>query len=388
MVNKDGLATIATGCYFSVRHPNYAERRPLYKRVPDSIDVVLHPAAVIEGRVINQVSGKPAAGVVVSIQSTNASGGKGFAETCTDDKGKYRLTSLAAGSYNIWANAPDRACAAIDTFAVTGGKMYLAPELKLVEGAWLEGRIVDAESGKPLSKDAASGVSLEVACYGPSHPKSGAACQSSGVDGQGYFRLQVAPGLQFPYIMRYEVWKRTQRREFFEKGVEVKSGEVASVVFRVLPKAPPPDPNPAPFLLKIPVPAEREAAAAIRRLGGWYQVDASNHVVEVNLINYESPKGERLDNHQTDTDEALRVVKAFPHLRKLFMQKGQATDDGLRSVAGLKDLEELMIWDADKVSDAGVKHLAALTKLKEVSITKGRLGDESLKVFGAVAELD
>ena len=143
---------MTTGCYLSVRHPNYAERRPLFKRVPDSIDVVLEPAAVIEGRVIDQVSAKPAVEVVVSAQGTNASKIKSSPTVRTDGDGKYQLTSLAAGSYNIWANAPARACPAIDTFAVAAGKTYKAPDLKLVEGAWLEGRVVDADSGKPLTK--------------------------------------------------------------------------------------------------------------------------------------------------------------------------------------------------------------------------------------------
>ncbi len=137
----------------------------------------------------------------------------------------------------------------------------------------------------------------------------------------------------------------------------------------------------------MPVPAEREAAAVIRRLGGWYEVDADSHVVEVNLVYHESPQSGRLDNLQTDTDEGLRAVGAFPRLRKLLLQKGQATDEGLRSVAGLKELEVLLIWDAVKVSDAGVKHLAGLTKLTDVSIQGGQLGDESMKVFGKLPGL-
>ncbi len=104
-----GRWTVCTGCYLSVRHPNYAENRPLYKRVPDSVDVVIEPAAVIEGRVIDQLSGKPAAGVRVSAQGTNASRIASSPSVVTNEEGKYQLTSLAAGSYNIWADAPARA---------------------------------------------------------------------------------------------------------------------------------------------------------------------------------------------------------------------------------------------------------------------------------------
>ena len=78
---------------------------------------------------------------------------------------------------------------------------------------------------------------------------------------------------------------------------------------------------------------------------------------------------------------------AFTRLQSLLLQKGQATDDGLRSVAGLKDLETLAIWDGEKLSDAGVKHLAGLTKLKNIDIDHRAMGDESLKVFGQMPAL-
>src|SRR5437588_338984 len=78
----------------------------------------------------------------------------------------------------------------------------------------------------------------QVGLYGPSRPKSGAACQASVVDEQGRFRLPVAPGVNYPYIMTSEYWQRTQRREYFEKGIEVNPGEVVSVVFRILPTKP------------------------------------------------------------------------------------------------------------------------------------------------------
>ena len=50
-------------------------------------------------------------------------------------------------------------------------------------------------------------------------------------------------------------------------------------------------------------------------------------------------------------------------------------------------METLAIWDAEKVSDAGVKHLAGLTKLKNMHINHRRIGDESLKVFGQMPGL-
>jgi beta-lactamase regulating signal transducer with metallopeptidase domain/protocatechuate 3,4-dioxygenase beta subunit len=382
----DGAVTMCTGCYFSVRHPDFGHQRPLYRRVPDTINVALQPAGVIEGRVIDQPTGKPAGGVLVWLQGTNDSDNAASGQTRTDGEGQYRLTSLVAAKYNVFADAPDRACAALDSFAVQAGTTREAPDLLLVEGGWIEGRLVDAESGKAIS-GGRQGERLDVAVYGPSRPKSGAACLGSRVDNHGGFRLHVAPGLNFPYIMVSDVWNRTQRREFYEKGVEVKSGEVVRLTFRVLPKKPPRDPEAAPARLAVPVAAEREAATAIRQLGGWYRVDKDNHVIKVNMVYHETPEKARYDNDRTDTDEALRTVSAFPRLQELYLHKGQATDEGLKTLAALKNLKTLYIWDAEHVTDTGTRHLANLTTLQDVHINNGKIGDPSLEVFSRLPKL-
>jgi beta-lactamase regulating signal transducer with metallopeptidase domain/5-hydroxyisourate hydrolase-like protein (transthyretin family) len=379
-------ATVTTGCLLDVLHPNYAHVRPIYRHMPDTVNVVLPLAGFIDGKVVDQISGQPAADVVVSMQGTNAMKDGGYQQTLTDSKGKYRLSSLLAGKYNLWAQAPDRACIALDSFTVEAGKTNAAPDLSLIEGGWIEGRLVDAATDKPIS-GAVKGASLDVGLYGPSRPKSGAACQSSKVDEQGRFRLHVAPGTNFPYIMLPEVWERTQHRDYFQKGVEVKSGEIVSIVFRILPTKPVADPDPAPVRSPIPVPTEREAAALIRQLGGWYKVDSDNHVVEVNMVFHEGPGGRRYDNDRTDTDEALRAVSAFPRLKRLFLHKGQATDDGMLSLTKLSDLEIFMVWDALKITDAGVRHLAGLTKLEVINLSNGQLTDSSLAVFGQMPGL-
>jgi 5-hydroxyisourate hydrolase-like protein (transthyretin family) len=382
-VGKGVYQTLA-GCYFDVLHPDYGHERPMYRHMPETVDVVLRPAGVIEGRVVDQVAGKPAGGVLVCLQSTSSSGGRTWQETRTDADGKYRLPSLVASTYNLWAEVPDRAGPALDSFAVEAGKSRTAPDLALVEGGGLEGRVVEAETGKPLG---GQGGRLDVGLYGPSRPRSGAACQSGTVDDHGRFRLQVAPGVNYPYLMQPNVWERTQRREYFEKGIEVKSGEVVRVTFRVLPSKPVPDPDPTPVRLPMPVPAERQAAALVRQLGGWYQVDADHRVVEVNMVYHETADGRRFDNDRTDTDEALRAVGAFPRLKRLCLEKGQATDDGLRTLAGLRNLESLYVWDAGHVTDAGVAHLAGLTSLRELHFSNGQLGDGALAVFGRLPGL-
>jgi beta-lactamase regulating signal transducer with metallopeptidase domain/5-hydroxyisourate hydrolase-like protein (transthyretin family) len=380
------MKTISHG-YFWVRHPDYGEERPIYKRVPDTINITLQPAAILSGRVLDQITGKPAVDVLVSMQATHKSKEPWFYQARTDRDGKYRFSSLPDATYNLWATAPDRSCAAIDSFAVTAGKTHTAPDLMLIEGGWIEGRLIDAESGKPISHHPQNQQRLTVAIYGPSRPKSGACCLPSDVDDRGNFRLHVAPGINFPYIMYPDVWNRTQRREFYQKGIEVKSGEIVNLVFRILPKEPITDPAPTPVRLQLPVPAERPAAERIRQLGGWHEVDKDNHIVEVNMIYHELPDKKLFNNKRTDTDEALRIVKAFPRLKQVALYKGQASDEALASVADLKDLESLFIWDAHKITDAGVKHLAGLAKLQTILLSDSQIGDGALAVFARLPAL-
>jgi hypothetical protein len=381
-----GAQKVLVGCFFDVTHPDYGQERPMYRNMPDTVDVVLQPAGAIEGRVVDQVTSKPAAGAIVCMQGTHGLKGGGWHQTRTDAQGKYRFTSLLAGKYNIWTSTSDRVCTALDSFGVEAGKKRTAPDLMLIEGGWIEGRVIDAATGKPISgKSHVRG--LHVGLYGPAMPRSGSACDSSEVDEHGRFRLHVAPGVNFPYLMESDSWARTQRREYFKKGIEVRAGEVVSINFRILPTEPIPDPEPAPVRLPVPVPAERRAAALVRQLGGWYKVDADGHVIELNMVFQETPDGGQYHNDRTDTDEALRMAGAFPRLKRLYLQKGQASDEGLRSLTKLSGLEVLLVWDAHTITDAGVRHLAGLAKLREVHLSNGQLSDDSLAVFGLLPEL-
>src|SRR5262249_41069119 len=68
-------------------------------------------------------------------------------------------------------------------------------------------------------------------------------------------------------------------------------------------------------------------------------------------------------------------------------KKGQATDDALRSITGLTELETLFIWDSDQISDAGVKHLSGLNRLKTVHFGNAKVGDPSLEIFARLPNL-
>jgi 5-hydroxyisourate hydrolase-like protein (transthyretin family) len=387
-VKREGKMTSTTQIFFTVLHPGYGMARPTYTQIPSQVDVTLEKAAILEGRVFDKVTGQPAANAKVSIQGVSRT--DGFGETRTNPDGTYRMTAVNAGTYNITAHARERTCVALDSVSVEAGKTYPGINLELIEGSWIEGRIVDAVTGKPLSSK--NLPRLSVGAYGPARPKSGAAVTYSPVDENGRFALRVAPGKNYPYIMTRDVWQRTQDREKYQAGIDVGEGELVVLNFRVLDEAPPKRPKLSPVHLPIPVPEEREAAAAIRRLGGWYEVDENKRVVEVNMVfHYESENTDqevRYNNDQTETDKGLRWVKQFPELKRLFLKKGQATDEGLKHLVGLKKLEVFYAWDAHHLSDAGVRHLSGLKILKNIHISNSKIGDGALKVFSQLPNVE
>jgi len=227
----NGLGVTYGPVRFDVRHPDFAHEMPMWKRIPATVDVVLRPGGIIEGRVTDRVTGKPAGGVTMSLQGIK--GTRAGDRVRTDADGKYQIRSLKAGQYNLWAEAAERACVAIDSLTVSAGKTLAGQDLTLIEGGWIEGRVVDAATDNPIG--GTPDRPLYVGCYGPGRPKSGAACLATRVDEKGEFRLRLPPGLNYPYIMTSEMWSRTEGRTDVEAGIEVKAGEVTKVVFRVAP---------------------------------------------------------------------------------------------------------------------------------------------------------
>jgi Carboxypeptidase regulatory-like domain len=379
---KTGTATMIGNCRFPVTLAGYAKTFGVYNHLPATVDVTLDREAVIEGRVIDTVTGNPAANIKVSCQGIKE---HGWAQVSTDDKGRYRIGGLVADKYNVWPDVPDRTAVAIAALDIAAGKTSDGNDLKLIEGGYLEGKLVDVASNKAISK-AAEGRSLQVAAHGPARPRPGAAVQAATVDENGHFRLRVAPGVNYPYVMWPDVWDRVQRRDEYKKGIAVAEGEVVQLEFRVLPQVPPKDPPMSVVRLALPVSEEREAAAAIRRLGGWYTLDDSKHVVEVNMV-YHGDGPTRLNNDQF-TDEALNYMPKFTKLHVLALAWKQATDEGLKHLAGAHLLREIHIWKAADVTDTGIESLQDLKNLEVVQVNGSKLTDASLRTLSLLPKVE
>jgi beta-lactamase regulating signal transducer with metallopeptidase domain len=381
----EGVSTINSASPLNVTHPAFARKRVSYTSVPAKVDFTLQPAATIVGMVFDEVTGAPAPGVAVGMQATNDTRdamSDHWHTAITDDEGHYNIPSVTAGKYNIWADAKDRTCAAIDSFEVTAGKQVAAPFLRLIEGGWIDGIVVNADGG-PYAKTA-TGRAVQIGIYGPSRPKSGAAIQSVTVDERGRFRMRAAPGTNYPYIC---VQLDPGLQSMGPGEVEVRAGQDTGLVFRVVPGAGAPvlRPAPPPVDLPLPVEAEREAAAEIRRLGGWYELDEDEHVVEVNMVYYDAD-GQRRDNDQV-TDEALPHIASFPRLEVLMLHEGQASDAGLAHIRELKQIERVLFWDAAAVSDVGAAFLAELPNLASIHLSGSQITDEAIHSWQKLPKL-
>ncbi len=373
---------------FYVSHPEFGTRSVRGTASPAVIDVVLDPPAIVEGQVIH-ADGSPAAGVKVSTQSVEH---RHWGEVRTDAEGRYRLVLAEVDDYNIWASADDLICAAVDSFQVAAGETREAPTLTLVEGGFVTGRVLDADTGKPLESYPEQ---TSVASYGPHRPQSGAACISAPVDADGRYELRVAPGDAYVYLMNGHEWSLVDPQY---TTVAVAAGESVTVDFLVREQgaaetttstnaidSPEPQPEDSEFLRQRGLArAERAAIAAITELGGWVEteiIDGNEFVTTLNMVYHEPEDGPRLENNNKLTDEALFYATKFTHLRMLLLHQTQASDEGLAHVAGLSELEKVYIWDGIIVTDVGVAHLAALPNLTYIHLDNSAVTDQSLELL-------
>ena len=88
-------------------------------------------------------------------------------------------------------------------------------------------------------------------------------------------------------------------------------------------------------------------------------------------------------------ERAVPYLPALRKLRRLVIGGLDQADEALAIVGTLSNLEELMVIDASRVTDAGVAHLATRLKLKRLLLLgDAALTDDSLAALGSMRSLE
>ena len=172
-----------TSVNINIRHPKYASETEY--RIPvaeGSLRFVLRAGAVVRGQLTYELTCEPAAGFkVVNFDPSHRRGG---ASAETDENGNYELTGLHPGGYHIRVLPhPDWVAIPTEQIDVPEGGLVEGVDLKLIEGGLITGRVIDADTGKPIK-----GVGISTIGQANTH-SWGDKSNSDGV-----YRLRAAPG--------------------------------------------------------------------------------------------------------------------------------------------------------------------------------------------------
>lgn len=162
------------------------------------VTITAYPAAVLAGRVVYE-DGKPAEGISVGASGENTRGmNAGWAGATTDANGTYRLTGLPTGSFTVTTDhhktAGEWTSVALRNVPARQGATSTAPDLVLIKGAVITGKVMDAVTGRPLPDVHVGGYSA----HRPQETEAGVDTIQTGAN--GIYSLRVAPGDAYIYI--------------------------------------------------------------------------------------------------------------------------------------------------------------------------------------------
>ncbi len=149
------LAGLQPGAYrVSATAPGYAERSRETSVGTDNLELVLEPAGLIAGTVVDE-AGRPVESFIVSAQSARPEGGgmvrgPGLREPVTAADGRFQLDRAAAGSWVLTVEAPELAPVTVSDVKVAAGAVTDVGQVRLHRGGTLRGWVVDPDD-KPIS---------------------------------------------------------------------------------------------------------------------------------------------------------------------------------------------------------------------------------------------
>ncbi|MBN8420042.1 MAG: hypothetical protein J0L73_14085 [Verrucomicrobia bacterium] len=101
--------------------------------------------------------------------------------------------------------------------------------------------------------------------------------------------------------------------------------------------------------------SSKQAREVVEKLGGTFTQGSEGESVS-------------LEKTQISTDDLLKIGAA-KRMWKFIWRSGKGLqDEGMAAFAGMKNLEELWLWDSGSISDEGLKHLRDCEKLQVLNL--------------------
>ena len=179
-------------------------------------DVMPKPTGSISGRVT--LGGSPAEGIpVVAVSGQTVNRRDAAARSVTDSEGRYRLSELLPGQYQIWAVTPGLIAepgplprygspyfGSIQNIILSANEDLSDIDMKLVRGAVITGRVTDAEN-KPVVEER---VSLQLVDENGAPSRFGSPDSSNDqmyqTDDRGVYRIYGLAGGRYKVSVGYD----------------------------------------------------------------------------------------------------------------------------------------------------------------------------------------
>lgn len=220
----------------AIRHPDYPPISGKAPGLPALILATMPNGCVVQGKVIDSVTGEPAEGAEVTASTKTLTQNPQTA--ATDADGKFRMV-LPEDNYVFRVSAQDRVAVALGEQDCSAGTTVDLPDFVLIRGGLIAGRVTDTATGKPVVANA-QGEPLLIGLYGPSELTGELAMPRAlaTVDAEGFFEMRAAPGDNYPYVINMIASRMPWFTEKFP-AVVVRAGEKTKFDLTFTPPTPP-----------------------------------------------------------------------------------------------------------------------------------------------------
>jgi hypothetical protein len=152
------------------------------------VRIELAREGVIEGEVVLPGPARQP-GASVQVLATDDRTRSVVGPAITDQRGRYRLTGLAAGSYHVWTWDEQWSGKIAQLLIVAAGQRVSAPTIVLARNGRVAGRVLDAETDLPVA-----GARVRCSAWGDSEQVSPRAGEPMLAEPDGRYLIATPPG--------------------------------------------------------------------------------------------------------------------------------------------------------------------------------------------------